>query len=334
MTECLVCTGKAELFICQQCISVLRANLTKLAQGPEVNGRNTNGLLDALADVVLKYTRMGSGGGHRKRGDELPALFIPDVGKMGKDNKPILSPQGWAAELLDDAHNKLTTIVRDICETRGVPIMVAFRVVPADFIGPLLPGQKRAVGEWNPTDAEQATWLAQHAHTIACYESAGQWWAQIDTLVRQIERAIDRPVRFELLGMCTTQLDEGEMCDTALRAPEDAIEVRCPKCRTVRRCDIVRRMSQNDARKALIPWSKVLETNKGQPDGWKVSDRTLRDWRSTGVLRPRQYLRPGGGHGYNPRSDDDEPLYAWSDIERLRSQGVPKGHRKRIRAGR
>ena len=83
-----------------------------------------------------------------------------------------------------------------------------------------------------------------------------------------------------------------------------------------------------------VPWDQVLDTNKQQPDGWKVNERTLRDWRSTGVLKIREYLRPNGTHGLNRNSEDDKPLYKWGDVERLRSQGVPRGHRKRMRSGR
>jgi hypothetical protein len=339
VTECAVCTAKTpDTFLCSPHIGELRDNLRCLAQGPENCGGPTAGLLDNLADVVLKRTRLGSGGGHRKRGDEMPALFVPDVGKMVKDkttgedtDQPILSPQGRAAELLIAARNQLTTIVRDICETRGIAVMAAFGVVPADFIGPLQRCQKRAHGEWCPATSELAAWLAQYVHTIACDESAGQWWAEVDHLVRSIERLIDRPVKIELLGFCWTERD-GTACDTALRAPEDAIEVRCRKCHTLRRCDIVRRNGQNDARRKLITWNQVLDTNRQQPDGWKVNERTLRDWRSTGVLKPQQYRRTDGTQGINRHSDADEPLYKWDDVERVRSK--PRSERKRTRAGR
>lgn len=337
---CQVCQGRAELFLCTQHTGELRANLTRLAQGPYIPAtkgrtasggnwhieRRTPGLLDNLADVVLKRTKLGSGGGHRKRGDEMPALYEPDTAK-GKQ-----TAQGRADHLLAAACNSLSTIIRDLCESRGITNTEAWKVLPASFIGPLLPGWRRVPNDWRPSASEVALWLAEHAHTIACDESAGQWWAEVDSLVRRIERAIDRPVRFELLGVCFTQLGEGKTCDTALRAPEGAIEVRCPKCRTVRRCDIVRRNAQSDARRELITWQQVLDTNRLQAEGWRVHERTLRDWRSTGVLKPQQYRRADGTQGINRHSDADEPLYKWDDVERVRSK--PRSERKRTRAGR
>jgi len=95
--SCLVCQSRAELYLCNPHLTDLRANLVALAVGPEVNCHPTPGLLDALADVVLKQTRLGTGGGHRKRGDELPAPFIPDEERLDKDGHVKLSRQGEAS---------------------------------------------------------------------------------------------------------------------------------------------------------------------------------------------------------------------------------------------
>ncbi len=317
MTTCQVCTSKSTLFLCNTHIGELKDNLQNLARGPYITTRKgrtasggnwrierrSPGLLDALADVALKRTHMGTGSGHRKKGDEMPSPYEPDTEK-GRE-----TAQGRADRLLGAVRNTLSTIVRDVCESRG--------------------GRPQRLT--NPV--AMAQWLAEHVHALACDESAGQWWAEIDGLVRVIEKVIDRPVPIELLGFCATELHNRKPCGAALRAPQDAIEVQCRKCRTVRRCDTVRNMAQSDARRALITWRQVLDTNRMQPDGWRVHDRTLRDWKATGVLKIRGYLRPDGGHGIHRRSDDDEPLYKWADIEQLRTRRVPRGERKRTRAG-
>jgi hypothetical protein len=294
-------------------VTTLRANLTALARGPIVGGRSTYGLLDNLDDVVLKRTRLGGASGHRKRGDEMAVPFEPHTGKMvkvkGEDAQvPQLSAQGSADLLRIQARNDLSTIIRDLVEARGSTYL----------------------GGGEPID--MVRWLVGNIGAIACDESAGQWFGEIDSLVRQIERAIDRPVKIELLGFCITQVDGSKTCDTALRAPEDAIEVQCRRCRTTRRCDTVRAQGQSDARRALIPWPKVLETNKTQPDGWRVNERTLRDWKETGVLKPRGWLRPNGSHGITQRTVDDVQLFKWNDVEQLRTKGVPRGARKRAAA--
>lgn len=304
-TQCQICTAATpNTFLCSPHVAELKASLIALTTGPEVNGRRTEGLLAALADVANKQTRIGSGSGHRKKGDEMPGLYEPDTEK-GRRTK-----QGEASQLLDAAQNTLSTIIRGLCEDRGV-------------IAPML------------DTAAMAEWLAGSVRTIGLDEDAGRIWTDVDSLRRRIVRIIDRPTRFELLGLCTTQVNGAKTCDTALRAPEDAIEVRCPKCRIVRRCDIVRRMGQADARKALITWTQLLETNRRQPDGWRVHERKLRDWRNTGVIKVHEFLRPDGSHGLHRRSESDQPLYKWGDVEQLRSQKrLPRGERKRTRAGR
>lgn len=328
---CASCSAPATLFICSRCTEELKAQLLSLARGPIVNRHPTTGLLDALADVELKQTKLGNGGGHRKKGDEMPIPFLPDTGKMDKDNRPVPSPQGWATRLRANARNILTTIARDICDSRGIDVMRAFRVVPDKFIGPLMPGWTRARGQWDPATADVAIWLAGAVHAIACDESAGQWRGEVDSLVRQIHRAVDRPVKIELLGFCITQVDNGT-CDTDLRAPVDAVEVRCRKCRTTRRCDTVRAQGQSDARRALIPWTKVLETNKTQPEDYRVPERKLRDWREVGLIKPRQYQYADGTNGVVRHEPDDIELFKWDDIVQLRSRKVAWGERKRAKA--
>lgn len=328
MSQCRVCTGRAELFICPQCTQELRAHLGALAQGPEANGRKTNGLLDALADVVLKYTRLKSSSGHRKRGDEMPALFIPDVGKMDKDNRPILSPQGLAAVLLDDAHNKLTTIIRDLCETRGVPVMVAFQVVPADFIGPLLPGRKRAVGEWKPTNAEQAQWLADNVHAIACDESAAHWWTEIDQLVRTIERLVDKPEPLRFCGPCPTYIEDlRDNCGKLLYAqrsryiggkPQAVTEVRCSACKATHSIQTLITRLENRADTLRFTSSEILTVM--QTLETPIPERTWQRWRKENRVKIRGYKRPDnpdgtrGRVGDYRRNDDDEPVYRLSEV--------------------
>ncbi|WP_142254097.1 hypothetical protein, partial [Mycobacterium sp. NS-7484] len=100
--QCQACTGRATTFLCPQCTNQLRDALRSLVTGPQVNGRRTSGLLEDLADVVLKRTRLGNGAGHRKRGDTVPGPYEPDV-ENGRATK-----QGEASTLLDALNNALS----------------------------------------------------------------------------------------------------------------------------------------------------------------------------------------------------------------------------------
>jgi len=310
--ECLGCTAPAALFLCARCQTELRAQLHDLAHGPKVNGHTTAGLLDACEDVVLRRTRLSTGGGHRKKGDEQPAPFAPDEERLDKDGRVIPSRQEKAARLLTSARNTLSTTIRDLCETRGVEC-------------PEIPD----VGD-------MALWLAGNIHAIACDESAGKVRAEVDSLVRSIKTVVDKPIAIQRLGYCPTELD-GQQCRTLLSAREDAIEVYCPKCRTTRSCDRMRAITAAEARRTYITWEQVLEANKefGALEGRdrRVNERTLQNWRATGALKPRGYLRPSGRRGNHRRSDEDEPLYSWPDVEELRANPVGTARRK-VRARR
>ena len=63
----------------------------------------------------------------------------------------------------------------------------------------------------------------------------------------------------------------------------------------------------------------MLLVNRQQPEGYRVADRTLREWRSSGTLKIRGYARACGTRGIHRRAEDDVPLYLWSDVERLRA---------------
>lgn len=311
-SQCASCTAPAALFLCARCQTELRAQLHALAHGPKVNGHSTAGLLDACEDVVLRRTRLSTGGGHRKKGDEQPAPFAPDEERLDKDGRVIPSRQEKAARLLTSARNTLSTTIRDLCETRGVEC-------------PEIPD----VGD-------MALWLAGNIHAIACDESAGKVRAEVDSLVRSIKTVVDKPVAIQRLGYCPTEVN-GAQCRTLLSAREDAIEVYCPKCHTTRSCDRMRAITAAEARRTYITWDQVLEANKefGALEGRerRINERTLQNWRATGALKPRGYLRPSGRRGNHRRSEEDEPLYSWPDVEELRANPVGAARRK-VRARR
>lgn len=311
-SQCASCTAPAALFLCARCQTELRAQLHALAHGPKINGHTTAGLLDACEDVVLRRTRLSTGGGHRKKGDEQPAPFAPDEERLDKDGRVIPSRQEKAARLLTSARNTLSTTIRDLCETRGVEC-------------PEIPD----VGD-------MALWLAGNIHAIACDESAGKVRAEVDSLVRSIKTVVDKPVAIQRLGYCPTEVN-GAQCRTLLSAREDAIEVYCPKCHTTRSCDRMRAITAAEARRTYITWDQVLEANKefGALEGRerRINERTLQNWRATGALKPRGYLRPSGRRGNHRRSEEDEPLYSWPDVEELRANPVGTARRK-VRARR
>jgi hypothetical protein len=302
--DCQSCSAPAELFICNRCIEELKADLTKLAHGPVVLGRPTAGLLDNLNDVVTRQTCLGGSSGHRKRGDEMPDLFEPHNEKSSPE-KVKLTRQGQAAELAVAARNSLTTIVRDVCETRGVPVSPVNNV------------------------AACASWLAEHVHALACGESAGIRKAEIGTLVRKIERVIDRPPAPKFCGQCDKMNDDRKMCGFMLSARHDAIEVTCPTCRTTHNVDALRErwLSVIDyqivAREEIIgnqrtPNPELYDTGiMGLLEEfvhWQSFNRWVREHH----LKPVRYQRPNGRRGFFRHGPEDVPEYRVGDVRGVR----------------
>lgn len=330
MTECQTCTAPAELWICPLCIDELRAALMSLVFGPSGN-RPTPGLLSDLNDVVTRQTCMGSSHGHRKRGDEMPALFAPDTEK-GRATR-----QGQAGKLMNEARNTLTTIVRDVCETRGLDVWIAFhpkeygngaQMAARDFIGPLLPGWRR-VPAWQPTPPEIAHWLAIHVHALACSEDAGQWKREIDALVRKIKRAVDRPPAPKLCGQCDHMNDDRKICGLMLRAHPDAIEVTCPLCHTVHNIEALYNRWRNYVDYQIVSRETLIGNQRAaNPElyntgimgaldefvHWQAFNRWVRERH----LKPVRYMRPNGRRGFFRHGPEDIPEYRVGDVRRVK----------------
>ncbi|MGB0973181.1 MAG: hypothetical protein ACPGVG_19835 [Mycobacterium sp.] len=292
--------------------------LQRLAQGPYVQAvggrtksggdwhieRRTPGLLDALTDVVLKRTCTGGGSGHRKRGDELPAPYEPDTAR-GRE-----TAQGRADRLLGAARNTLSTIVRDLCESRG--------------------GQARALHTAEPAD--MAAWLATHVQSMARDESAGQWHSEIDSLVGQIERAVDRPEPDRFCGPCPTYVEKNRNnCGRLLYARRRryigghlaaVTEVHCPACKTTHKIATLVARLENRADVMRFTSAEILTIM--QIRDTPIPERTWRRWRKEGWVKVRGYKRPDnpdgtrGSVGLNRRSDDDEPVYRLAEVRKLR----------------
>lgn len=330
--ECQSCTAPAELYLCPRCVTELRETLLSLVRGPQAAGRPTDGLLDALNDVVIRQTCMGGGGGHRKRGDEMPDPFEPHTENSaakedGRWTK--LAKQGQASELLNEVQGKLGTIVRDMLETRKVSVLVAFQAIDnKDFIGPLLPGWRRVPGDWRPTLPDIARWLARHVQALACDEGAGVWKRDIDGLVRRIKQVIDRPPAPRFCGQCDKKIDQ-KICGLMLYARRDAIEVTCSQCHTTHNIEALYNRWLNSIDYQIATREEIIGNQRASnPDLYNtgimgaleefVHWRTFARWASDRHVKPVRYLRPNGRRGFFRQSDDDIAEYRVGDVRRVR----------------
>jgi hypothetical protein len=251
-----------------------------------------------------------------------------------------------ASRAYHEAQNTLTTIVRAICESRGVTVR-SVRAVQPSFIGPLRAHDVRC--DYHGDAHLAALWLSERVPAIAADEAAGQHYADVARLVTSIETLINKPIPMRFCGKCPTWIeDKRAICGTDLRCREDAPEVYCRHCRATHNPDRLQLLLQNDLERKDLTFDKILKANLTQPVEFQIKPRMLRLWRQQGKLKVHAYLRPCScSHRYtdhradatrcskcdctgfdgrkviNRHSDDDEPLYRWPDVRQLRAE-VPK----------
>lgn len=351
MSQCLACTAPAELYLCPRCVTELRAMLESL-HTREIDGRKRLGLLEYLRDEAIGRRNRSDNGRHvrsepyRLDGDRLLASLVeefPDERVVDLDEarqqryraaqRRALAAgkvNARAAELLTAVNSTLGTWARHIAESRGVEFRPLRTTGPA-FIGPLPPGWRRIPRGYTAKLGEAAEWLAYNVHSIALDEAAGQIFAEIETNVRAIEKVINPPVPRKYLGPCPTWNERTrQACKFELWAAGEAIEVTCPRCRRTHTCNRLQLLLVNDLDRAKVTVERILELNRVLPEEYRIPERTLRRWRKPGPkgepprLKPRGWLRPDGSHGIHRRSDDDRPLYLWSDVRKLRSESAKK----------
>ena len=240
MADCRHCRRDTDLFLCTLCTKELGALLGDLPW-----------LLRQLDITVIRQDKLGTA----------------TVGKSSDNPSPI---NVGAMELARNLHGQLSTIVRDLCETRGTTDL------PAD------------------RNAAMARWLFAHSQAITCSPDAGQIMREIRSGTEAVLQVINRVNRM-WCGPCTTVVghnSQGEdlECGVDLWADRDSLEdIKCTKClRSVNpRQQLLITLKRGD----LLPEPKLLEIMESL--GEKVSRVRLYDWIKAGRLRPRGYIHQG-----------------------------------------
>jgi hypothetical protein len=195
-----------------------------------------------------------------------------------------------ASELLAEIADSLLSWCRTLCEARGLVYA---------------PGSSRTLG------AQHARWLRRHIDSITASEDAGDIAADLlgrdkkrRGVIDQIERAVNRPLRYWPLGQCPAETDDGP-CEAELpRVPEHTEDVKCRDCGTrhvVSRVLLIRkheREGKPQKRRELVRYNTDL------PPEFQIPPRTLRHWLANGTLTPCGW-------------DGEDPLYSWMDVRLL-----------------
>lgn len=165
-----------------------------------------------------------------------------------------------------------------------------------------------------------AVWLAQHVDAIAQDEAAGEIFSDIAAAVIQIERVINRPQPPRFLGPCPTK-----GCATRLTAERTATEVVCPECQVTHSVDELIRLMMHYV--AFQPYTalELLGSRTSDMPGVleqieiTVARSTFYRWRKIGALPIRGWRTREGAQWATRNSDDDEPTFWVSDVQKLAS---------------
>lgn len=311
MTDCRRCGAKApDCFLCAICTRSLGKTLEELPWW-----------LHRLSEAALGQTKMSDNGGRKSArrngidGDASLASCIQtlpaadDLDRARREREKLALRNALAAgginarasELLAEISDGLAYWCRVVCDERGIsyePWTIRNR--------PSAPGQNHA------------EWLRAHLHTIALSESADDIAGDIETHAEDIVKLVNRPIRMVLLGDCPTWDDETKAsCGVRLYAPQDAVEVYCRRCKSTHNCHRLMLETMAAAEREVHTFDGIIRIMKMLPADYRVAPRTLQHWRTLGLLRARQWVRPDGRKGIAKHGDNDIPLYAWADVKRL-----------------
>ncbi len=241
MTDCRNCRRPTELFLCGLCAKELHALLADFPW-----------LCEQLEVTVVRQDKLATG-----------------VIGRGSDNPSPINV--GAMELARNLHNQLSTIVRDLCEMRGV--------------------EPKSSAWSNSTMAE---WLARNLGAISCSPDAGLIYKELRGGTDSALVAINRISRM-YCGPCTTVVVRGPQgedveCGHDLYADREAVgDSKCLKC--LRSFNPREQLLETIKRRDLLPEAALLDTLETL--GEKVSRVKLYDWIKTGALRPRGYIHQG-----------------------------------------
>jgi hypothetical protein len=311
VTECRRCGGKAsDSFLCGLCTRSLGATLAGLPWW-----------LHRLTEAALGQTRMSDNGGRKSArrngldGDAILASCIEllpndaDLDKARREREKLALRHALAAggvnarasELLAEIADSLAYWCRVLAEERGM----TYEPWP-------IRNRPSTLGQ------NHAEWLRAHLHAIAGSENAEDIASDVENHAEEIVKLVNRPIPIVFLGECPTWDDAiNAACGVRLHAPQDAVEVYCRRCKSTHNCHRLMLEAMAQAEREVHPFEGIIRINKMLPPDYRIAVRTLQHWRSSGLLRARQWVRAEGRKGISQHDEADVPLYSWADVKRL-----------------
>lgn len=263
------------------------------------------GYLELLADAARNRTRLGDGGRRRYSAGRLVTYTDerPATNGNGTEGQRILERD------LDNGKLALKCVLTDgRVNGHAVELLNRARATTVKWSAELLNAR------WGAKMTKGANALAGHPQAKQCFE-------EMDTLIKDIERCINRPVDPIAVGPCPTLIAPDRECGRALEAYPGVVEVTCQVCR----------VTYNVERQRSVHLAAIGHRRYNRQDlaammiriGEPVPRQTMHDWIHSERLKCRGYQRPTA-EGKLPRfaltkqSDKDKPVYRLEDARALR----------------
>ena len=180
-----------------------------------------------------------------------------------------------AATLLQRVHATLGAWIRHLCEARAL--------TPPEIV----------------SAPQRCQWLRTQVNAIAADETAAECYNEIEALIADIERRINRPSPPRFLGPCITDPAPEEVltqrrtngyhdtrCNRALSAERTATTVSCPQCQQTYDVDAVMEALFAQAGHSLMTVRELVDFVLPKLDE-PVPERTLLRWIKQGWVEVR-----------------------------------------------
>lgn len=181
----------------------------------------------------------------------------------------------------------------------------------------------RAVELHDRARATTIYWCSKVNGNFAGLPDAKVCFEQMQQLIKDIERCINRPVEPVAVGPCPTLVAPDRECGWALEAHPGEVEVTCRACRMTYNVEKLRMLHMASIGHRRYTRHHLFELMKkiGEP----VPSSTMHDWIRTGKLKCRGYQRPTAEgklprFGLTKQGDKDEPVYRLEDVRKLRNK--------------
>ena len=297
---CGVCGARSQLYLCRACGNELTdifhgmfvRHLVDYRTGRSVRGP---GYFELLSDAAQNRTRLGDGGRRRYSAGRLVTYT---------DERPAATGTGMEGQRIFEQDLDAGKMALRCVLTEG-------RV------------NSRAVELHTRARATVVYWCSKVNGSFAGLPEAKVCFEQMQTLIKDIERCINRPVEPVAVGPCPTLVAPDRECGWALEAHPGDVEVTCQSCRMTYNVERLRsaHLASIGHRRYTRRDLLTLMARIGEP----VASSTMHDWIRTERLKCRGYQRPTAPgklprFGLTKQSDADKPVYRLEDARKLRNK--------------